>query len=63
MAEILTRWRNVKQDDVSVLVSWMTKFLDKDGRSFFFNSVFHPTKNIPPRLLGETGVRKHLLFI
>jgi hypothetical protein len=30
---------------------------------FFFNSVFHPTKNIPPRLLGETGVRKHLKFI
>ncbi len=28
--------------------------------SFFFNSVFQPTKNIPPRPLGETGVRIHL---
>ncbi len=25
----------------------------------FFNSVFQPTNNIPPRLLGETGVRRH----
>ncbi len=32
--------------------------LDEVSKSFF-NSVFHPTKNIPPRLLGETGVRKH----
>ncbi len=42
------------------LLSGLTKrFMEIILELFFFNSVFHPTKSIPPRLLGETGVRKH----